>query len=210
MRVRSRGAQTVRAVCGIAAPAAFIGGWVAAGAATPGYSPLRQAISQLAREGAPTRVLMTGAFVAFGMLTPLYARALGDGLASTALRVSVTTAGLTTLGVAAFPLSRVEGGAQDVLHAVWAGAGYVAMAVSPLLAAGPLARLGYGRAAAASRVVGALSAGSLAATLAGGATGGFQRLGLTVVDLWFATVAAALLRAPECRLGPAAAAPPVS
>jgi hypothetical protein len=41
--------------CGVLAPTAFVGAWVTGGLLTEGYDPVRQAISQLAREGAPTR-----------------------------------------------------------------------------------------------------------------------------------------------------------
>jgi hypothetical protein len=114
---------------------------------TDGYDPVQQAISQLAREGAPTRPLMTGGLVAFGLLLPLWARVLGRRLRSRPVEVAATVAGLATLAVAALPLTRQAGGTQDLWHAVAAGVGYVAMALTPLLAAGPLRRAGLRRAA---------------------------------------------------------------
>lgn len=42
--------------CGVLAPAAFIGGWIAAGERTPGYSALHGHISDLARTDAPERL----------------------------------------------------------------------------------------------------------------------------------------------------------
>lgn len=193
------------AACGIAGPAAFVGGWLLAGGRTEGYSPVAQPISDLAAEGAPTRALMTSAFVGFGVLVPLYARALGQALDSRAVTTSVALAGVATLGVAAFPLS-VEGGqTQDLLHAVTAGSGYAAMAASPLVGGLALLRLGRPRAARVSFVTSAVSAGALLASVApvGEATGLLQRTGLTVVDAWFASLAAALVLR---RLPPAARA----
>lgn len=183
------------ALCGIAAPAAFVGAWVVAGLRTDGYDPVEQAISQLAREGADTRGLMTSGFVAFGVLLPVWARVLRRELDSRAVGAAATLAGLATVGVALLPLSRDPGGTQDLLHAAAAGTGYVAMALTPLLAAPALRRLGHDRAAAASAVVGVLSAAALAGTLGlPERSGGLQRLGLTVVDAWHVAAATGVLR----------------
>lgn len=183
----------VGALCGIAGPAAFVGAWLLGGALADGYDPLREAISDLAREGAGTQPLMTAGLVAFGLLVPVWAPALGRALGSTALLVSVTVAGLATLGVAAFPLSRDGGQAQDVAHAVAAGLGYAAMAVSPLIGAAALRRRGLANAARASAVVGVVSAVALVGSVVAG-SGGLQRLGLTVVDVWYVVLAVAVLR----------------
>ncbi len=177
------------ALCGVAGPVAFVGGWVVDGLRTPGYDPVRDAISQLAREGAPTRPSMTACFVVFGLLVPLWAPALARVLDAPALRPTVTVAGLATLAVALLPLSREAGGTQDLLHAVAAGTGYVAMALTPLVAAAGLRRQGRRSAAAVSVLVGAVSAGALAATLVAEAGGLWQRVGLTVVDAWHVAVA---------------------
>lgn len=98
------------ALCGIAAPVAFVGGWVVTGLLTEGYDPLQDAISQLAREGAPTRAAMTGCFVAFGVLLPVWAVVVARELEAAGLRAVVTVAGLATVAVAALPLSREPGG----------------------------------------------------------------------------------------------------
>lgn len=188
--------RRVGAACGIAGPVAFVGGWVVNGLRTPGYDPLTDAISQLAREGAPTRTAMTACFVAFGVLVPVWARTVSRELDVPALQPVVTVAGLATLAVAALPLSRTAGGAQDVAHALTAGVGYVAMAATPLVAARGL----RGTARRASTVVGVVSAGALVASLAG--SGGLQRLGLTVVDAWHVVVAAAVLAGWHARRSP--------
>ena len=182
------------ALCGIAAPVAFVGGWLVNGLLTEGYDPLEDAISQLAREGAPTRPAMTACFVAFGVLLPVWAGPLARELDAAGLRAVVTVAGLATVAVAALPLAREPGGAQDLLHGVAAGTGYVAMALTPLVAAVALRRSGRRAAAAASTAVGLVSAGALVGTLLVEGSGGVQRLGLTVVDAWHIVVACWVLR----------------
>ena len=137
---------------------------------------------------------MTAGLVAFGLLVPVWAQTLGRVLEEPRLRVSVTVAGLGTLAVALFPLTREGGQPQDVAHAVSAGIGYVAMAATPLLAAGALHRLGLRRAAVVSVVVGAVSALALVGSVLVDGGGGLQRLGLTVVDLWYVVAAVWVLR----------------
>ncbi len=88
-----------------------------------------------------------------------------------------------------YPLADNE--AQNVAHAVSAGVGYVAMALSPYFGGRALRT---GRAAVASYVVNAVSAVCLTASVvADDRSGLLQRAGLTVVDLWFAAAAVALL-----------------
>ena len=188
--------RRVGAVCGIAAPVAFVGGWVVNGLRTPGYEPLEDAISQLAREGASTRAAMTACFVVFGVLIPVWARTVARELAVPALQPVVTVAGLATIAVAALPLSRVPGGGQDLAHAAAAGVGYIAMAATPLVAARGL----RGTARAASAGVGVVSVVALVLSLAG--SGGLQRLGLTVVDAWHVVVATAVLTGWRARRSP--------
>lgn len=192
-------ADRLGAVCGVLAPASFVGAWLAGGLAADGYDPLVDAISRLAAEDAPTQPLMSAGFVAFGVLIPVWARTLGARLDSTALRGVVTVAGVATLAVAFFPLTEQGGTTQDGLHAVTAGTGYVAMVATPLVAAPLLLRRGQRRAAALSVAVGLVSAASLVGTLVAGedgqvGSGGLQRLGLTVVDVWHVVTAAAVLR----------------
>lgn len=175
------------AVTGVAAPASFIGGWLVAGARAHDYRPVRDAISELARVGAPTRTVMTAGFVSFGLLALPWARTLATALREPRLGWSVGLAALSTLAVAALPLGGPVG---DGAHAAAAGLGYVGMAASPLLGARRLA----GPARLASYAVGLVSALSLLGSLGGRYDGGFQRLGLTVVDGWFAVLAIALLR----------------
>ena len=187
--------RRVGALCGVAGPAAFVGAWLIGGTVADAYDPLRDAISQLAREGAPTQPLMTSGLIAFGVLVPVWAQVLGRELGSRGTRWAASVAGLATVAVAALPLTREPGGTQDLLHAIAAGTGYVAMAATPLVASRALKRLGHDRAAAASVVVGAVSlAGLIGTLLVEERSGGLQRLGLTVVDAWHVTAAAWVLR----------------
>lgn len=184
---------TLHALAGVLAPASFVGAWLVAGSRRTGYQPTVDHISQLAREGSPHRWLMTTGFAAFGLLAPVFAPAAARAVRSPAVRWSITAAGVTTLLVAVTPLARRPGGAQDTLHGLWAGSGYLAMAVTPLLAALALRRDHRPAAAAASAAVAAVSAASLVASLALAHKGLYQRLGLGVVDLWFVAVAGTIL-----------------
>lgn len=192
---RASRSRTLLAATGALGPACFITGWTVAGTLTPGYSFTRDAISQLARIGAPHRVLMTAAFVGFGVSMTLFAKALSDELGGRPwLRGSVMLAGVATLAVAAVPLSRAGGTDEDVRHAICATVGYVGTALSPILGGVALRAEGRKAASLASFGVGALSAAALSATPFVSHVGLFQRLGLSVVDVWFAAVAIAVLR----------------
>jgi len=182
--------------------------WLACGRATAGYSARHDAISRLAALGAPTRVAMTAGFVVFGVGVMLYAWPLARAVSGWAWS-SAGLCGLATLGVAAVPLGSVS----DGLHGALAGIGYAALAGTPLLASPDLMRRGRTAAARASVATGVVCAACLVATTLGPNHGLFQRLGLTVGDLWIIVSATVLVtRAP---VGPAhpqdgVALPPVS
>jgi hypothetical protein len=171
-------------------PVAFVAAWAVLGRRLPGYDPTEDAISRLAAVGAPDREWMTAGFVAFGVGVPLFAVALRDALPGPAW-ISATATGVATLGVAALPL---DGWAGDTAHGVAAGVGYVTLAGVPLLAAGPLGTLGHRRAARASTVLGVAALTCLALTTVDEHAGLFQRLGLTLGDLWLVTAAVAVWR----------------
>ena len=133
---------------------------------------------------------MTAGFVAFGVGVPLFAVALRDALPGRAWMTAAAT-GLATLGVAALPL---DGWAGDPAHGLAAGIGYITLAATPLLAAGPLADLGHRQAAVASRVVGVAAVACLAATTVAERSGLLQRTGLTLGDLWLVAAAVGILR----------------
>ncbi len=189
LRASDRGAlDRWAAGCAVLAPASFVTAWATFGARREGYDPVEQAISQLARVGAPERWGMTAGLVSFGVLLPIAASRLPDLLrAGRPLRASMVLAGVSTLAVAALPLQRDEGGPGDLLHAAAAGVGYLAMTASPTLGAQGLRRSGHRAAAAASVAVSLASATALVVSVTTGPTGLWQRLGLGVVDLWFLT-----------------------
>jgi hypothetical membrane protein len=195
MTVGAANLRTATASAGILGPTCFVGGWVAAAVSRPGFSSAQKAISQLAREGAPHRLLMTGAFVAFGILMPVFAqplaRALGGGLL---LKAAVTLAGVSALGVASCPLSASGSGTRDLVHGAIATTGYVAMVASAGLGALALSRRQRTVAARMSATAATVAALSLAATTTGHDVGLFQRAGLTVIDVWFVVIAVSILR----------------
>jgi hypothetical membrane protein len=180
------------AAAGLLGPTAFVAAWSAGALVADGLSPVHDAISRLAAIGAPTRPLMTTGFVVFGVSLPVYACALRRWIPGPAWIAAAAT-GLSTIGVACTPLDRSA--TVDTLHAVFAGVGYVTLAVTPVLAARPLQRLGRDRLARAGHVAGAVSATALMASIAGLPTGLFQRLGLTAADAWIVASAAAMLTA---------------
>jgi hypothetical protein len=179
------------ALSGIAAPASFITGWMVGGSRAKGYDPLKDAISQLARVGAPTRPLMTAGFLGFSARAPFWARTISGSLAEPRLKASIGAAVVGTVGVAALPLGASFG---DGPHAAAAGLAYVGMAITPTFGGRALARDGHHRSAQASYVVTGISGAALVASLVGAYDGGFQRLGLTVVDAWFIAMAVRELR----------------
>lgn len=182
----------------IVGPAAFIASWVIGGVVLDGYDPLRDAISRLAAVGAPTAPILNGGLVAYG---------LGVGVAALALRRTIGrwSAGalainaLLTFGVLATPLDRSP--SVDQLHSVFAGGAYVALAAASLLAAHEFRKRDSGRASRISAVVGAITAASLLATSLGEFSGLFQRLGLTISDLWMMGIAVWMFRQSDSPSG---------
>lgn len=176
----------------VAGPAAFIGGWVVGGGRMPDYSPVNDAISRIAAVGAPERTLMTAAFVTYGASVVV---------GSTALRTSplrrcwsiAAVNGAATIAVAALPLE--HSASMDTWHGVAAGVGYVSITVLQLASAKPLRETGHDRAAALAIAGGVTSGLCLVATTVSDANGFFQRLGLTVGDVWLVAAGLALFRA---------------
>jgi hypothetical protein len=180
----------VAALGGVVGPVMFVGAWTVSAAVTGGeYSSIDDPISRLAAADADTRVLMTAGFIGFGIALPAYGWALRQVLGGAAW-VTATAAGLATLAVAALPLDRSP--SLDRWHGVFAGIGYVTLAATPLLAAGPLLRGGHRVLGALGLVAGIVSAVALALTAGDLPTGLFQRLGLTAADVWIAGSALAI------------------
>ncbi len=169
----------------IVGPLAFITSWVVSGAITPGYSPIRDHISDLAAVDAPTRPLMS---LGFAVFTVAIASAAGP------LRRVIGTPSAIALGVNAVasgaialaPLGVSPDG--DRLHQVVAGAGYLALAALAPVAAPALAKR-HRTFAKASVAVGASSLAFLALSLlAEDQSGLWQRAGITATDAWLIAI----------------------
>ena len=175
----------VLALGGLIGPVAFVGAWSLAGATAARYSPVDDAISDLAAVDASTRVVMTVGFVLFGVGIVAFGVALREAFEGWAWIAAVVTGG-STIGVAATPLGGWSG---DAVHATFAGLGYAAIVALPLLAAPALVRTGRWRGACGSILTGAISALCLVASTFGPVHGLWQRLGLTAGDVWIVVVA---------------------
>jgi hypothetical membrane protein len=182
------GRRRLLAIGGIVGPVAFVSAWALCGWTTPGYSPVSDAISDLARVGADTRVGMTSGFVVFGIGVAAYSFALRWALTGPAWMTALATA-IATLGVAAVPL----GWFSDGLHGAFAGIGYLTLALTPILASRSLT----GRVASVSLGVGLACGLCLLATVFGPAHGLFQRIGLGIGDAWVVASAVVMLRSPD-------------
>jgi hypothetical membrane protein len=176
---------------GVVGPIAFVAAWATAGALTKGYSPADEVISQLAAVHAPMRWLMTAGFACFGIAVLGYSLALRGALDGRAW-IAATVAALATLGAGACPLD--SSSIIDLVHVGFAAIGSASIALTPVLAARPLAARGHSRAAAASRVVGVLAGACLVASTLVPAQGLLQRIGLTLAHAWFAASAVAIIR----------------
>lgn len=153
------------AVLGILGPVAYVAAWAVAGATIEGYSPARDAISELAAQGSPAAAAMGAGFILFGLAALPFAAAVRQvlpdrvdarvagpadaqpgrrrvppsGAHGRALAIAIVVTGVATAGAAVFPCSAGCPGpgssATDNGHAVAATLGYVALMACPLLAA---------------------------------------------------------------------------
>ncbi|MFN2507017.1 MAG: DUF998 domain-containing protein [Acidimicrobiales bacterium] len=175
---------------GVVGPAGFVAAWSTAGALTKRYSPVQESISRLAAVRAPTRWLMTAGMVCFRVTVPAYSVALRDSLGGPAW-LAATATGLATLGAGVVPLGTSS--TADGVHYGFAVVGSASLALTPVLAAQTLSARGHGGAAAASRLVGALSGAFLAAAAFPPIHGLSQRIGLTLAEGWLAASAVAIV-----------------
>ncbi len=183
--------RTVRrlATGGVIGPLTFVITWLATGLATKGYSPVDDAISDLARIHARTQLAMTTGFIVFGAGVIAFGLALRGAGAGPPWISAVATA-CFTLAVGATPLG---GPTRDIVHGTFASLGYVTLIGAPLLSARPLARAGRPGWARFSLVIGGSATIFLAASALGPAHGLAQRAGLTAGDVWIVAVARQLL-----------------
>ena len=96
----------VGAWAAILGPIVYVATWAVAGALRDGYSPTRDAISELGELGASTAPAMTAAFVLFGLSALPFAR-VADRLpgAGRLLQVAIVVTGVATAGAGVFPCS---------------------------------------------------------------------------------------------------------
>lgn len=177
---------SVGAAGGLFGPVCFVIAWSTLGAQIDGYSYVRDAISEIARTGRSTHSAMTAGFAGYSVGMAAFALALyrrSRWAGSTALINAVATA-----GVALAPLgSRLS----DQFHFVFAFIAYVSLSLLPVIATR--------RTGKSVRFASGLCAIAIAACLCASISvdeshGLYQRLGLTVGDVWTMAAATALIR----------------
>ena len=148
-------------------PIVFIAAWAVLGAGADRYDPTRDPISRLAALGAATRPAMTAGLLALAAGMTLY------GLALRPQRgwLLPVVNGVATFGIAALPLD----GDVDSAHGLAAFLGYLTLAAVPVVV-GPRTP-----AAVTTSVVAGLC---LVLSVLVDRDGVFQRIGLTVAQLW--------------------------
>lgn len=183
-RSRSHTLDRLRRAGLIIGPVTFISAWLAAGAVTRGYSPIRDHISDLDAVDAPTRPLMNAAFTTFALAVGVAAGPMRTRLGRPAA-VAMYANALLSIGIMVAPLGRTPGG--DRLHGLMAGLGYLALAGTAPSSAPALARRSpwMGR---ASIAVGAATMACLVASLIRPEKGFWQRAGITTTDAWLIAI----------------------
>ena len=119
-------AAVVAAVIG---PIQSVSGWLIAGAAWPGYDPIRQTISDLAAPESPVATIMSAFFLLGGTLTIIA----GVFVRPFAMpgRIALVISGLATYGLTIFPTPLVG---YSIPHRIFAITSFVLCAGWPLLA----------------------------------------------------------------------------
>ena len=183
------------AAAGVVGPCVFIADWAILGTRAKNYSPVSDAISELARMHASTRPAMTAGFLVFGAALPTYAIALRDALPGQAWKFAAAN-GVATLGVAAFSLGTPTSG--DI-HGAFAGLAYASLAATPIAASAALRRSGHDKLARTSISTGIVIGAALVASVVGPTHvhGLLQRIGLTIGDVWIIASAVSMMRAQE-------------
>jgi hypothetical membrane protein len=185
--------DTALMAAGVVGPLVFAGDWAVLGAIAPHYSPVNEAISQLARQGASTRGAMTAGFVVYGGALVAYGAASCSGLPRVA-RALLAGTGLATLGVAVFSL---DAAGRSNTHAAFAVVHYATLAAAPLVSARSWKAPGSWLAVSAAS--GLVCLGFLAASTFAPVHGLLQRIGLTLGDAWVLATAVRGLRSARRR-----------
>lgn len=142
---------------------------------------------------------MTGGFLLYAAGSAVGALAVRRTVPGPAW-VAAAVNSVATVVVALTPLD--HSAAVDAAHGVAATTGYVSLALTPLLAATPLAAAGHRGMARTSVGIGvAVGACLAAAVIADDASGLLQRLGLTLGDAWLVAAGVVLLRRTACAPG---------
>lgn len=191
------------AACGILAPLQFTIAWAILGFARPGYSPIRQYISELAEQGARHAGIMVASLLALGLLTLAFAAGLHRGIAGVGPGAVIGPAliavfGAGSIGSAIFRCDPGCGGASraNTLHTLVTYTGLGALTLATLIL--PL-RLGHDRRWAAYRAYSWLTGAAAIAIYLRGfdaflGVGLGQRLFIGVLFLWLAVIALRLFR----------------
>ncbi len=167
-------------ISGVVGPVTFTLGWIILGFRINHYSPVRQAISELARTGASTQLAMTLVFITYGVALVAYAFGLRT-LNRPASNVAFVQ-GIAVLGIAASPL----GSSTNRLHFIFAAITYITLAALPLLTMPTLMSSKYAQ--VVSRLWFVAIAFPLLVSVIGpeSADGLYQRIGLTCGSAWIA------------------------
>ena len=199
------------AVAGALGVAFYVGAWLVAGLWWDGYDPTTQAISELFAIGAPlaSSRLVVSALVVTGFLLVAFGWVLHVGLPGTGVAgpAAASVSGVMTVAVVFVPCSAGCPGAAtsttDLLHAVLAGFGYVALVATPLLIAWRVRADEPGLARWSWLLGGVAALGLILRTVGFGAdhTGLQQRVFNTTADLWFVVVAITIVRRSAADVG---------
>ena len=185
------------------APVLLIGAWAIAGALQPAsYSPVRQTVSVLAGHAGADRWLMTTALLLVGGCQLVTAAGL-TGVRARA-RITLTVAGLASIGIAASP-EPAHGSSHE--HLAWTMLAAAAITLWPALAArsapAPLLTLSVRVAAAAKAVLVALLGWLIIQTQGGDLLGLAERLTTAAQTTWPFIIALALQRTADTSLAEA-------
>lgn len=174
----------------IIGPVVFIASWIVGGLVLDGYSPVTDAISRLAAAGAVTVPILNTGLAVYGLGVLIGAVGLRATIGHPAA-VALATNAVLTFGVLVTPLD--HSALIDRMHTLFAASAYAALALASLLAARHFRKMEKRAASVASLLVGVTTAMSLAATAIAESSGLYQRIGLTVSDVWMMVIAAQVL-----------------
>jgi hypothetical protein len=206
---------------------AFVAAWILAGALEPGYSHVRQTLSELGAGNASHPALMNAGYVALGLsllaLAPALLAILPPRPATRVAAALFAVAGVAVLAVAAVPLDCGLTVDQSCIHAfdagrlswrttahLWAGLVFdVAFVLTPFAVARALwpRHVALPVLLAAGWAIPILVASLVADELLGVGMGLVQRLGFVAVHLWVVLVAIGILHSTRAAPAPGALIP---